>query len=294
MKNPKRHVTKWGPGWISSDCKSFAITRNFSISDIETYSVLYDDCASPWILCHHKHSPDPPAHFFENFGRIPVHARSYVRGAVIAPDPKTPGAYNGGDFIAVFTVQNAFKHQLGTFETLLHETGHSLDHHAYKPNGAQLSQTKEWTDAVTADAKVSDTYGASTLAENVAQMTVIAAYDVNVPGHFQKIEPKWRDIQNTLALMRKTQTDAGDLLIPSGMCTRRIENPKPLPIKRKVRRRSQLDVEADSDDELDLVESDTVLGGGPSRRSEMPDVSLAEGLEVIPPSKHGIEYRCEH
>ena len=67
-----------------------------------------------------------------------------------------------------------------------------------------------------------------------------------------------------------------------------------MPKDGKATRRSQVAVEADSDGELNLVEPDIFVGGGPSRRSEMPDVSLAEGLEIIPPSSIRTEYRCEH
>lgn len=293
MRVPQRHVEKWKPGWIPSDCKSIAERQNYSVADIETYSVKYDDCASPWILCHHKHSPDPLGNFFDNFGRIPVKARSYVRGVIAFPVPKEPFGFNSGDFIAVFNVQNAFEHQIGGFNVLMHETGHSLDSHAFKVPGGRLSKTAEWAKAVKADAKVSDGYAATTMAEDVAQMTVITAYDLNVPGGFKKIEPKWKDIQNTLALMKKQQHDRGDLLVPGGRCTARMENHPPVQIGGKKVQRRQGAVDDDLDDEQDLVESD-FIGGGPSRRSEMPDVSLAEGLEIIPPLSNPIEHGCEH
>lgn len=292
MKVTPWKATKWGPGWILSDCKSLAKRQNYSVDEIDTYNVKYDDCASPWILCHHRKSPDPLPNFFDNFGRIPVKARSHVRGAIAFPVPKGSWAFNMADFISVFNVQNAMEHQMGGFNVLMHETGHSLDH-VYKVAGGQLSKTKEWMDALTADAKVSDGYAATTTAEDVAQMTVITTYDLNVPGHFKKMEPKWKDIKNTLALMTKEQHDAGDLLIPGGTCTARMKNSLPVQIAGKRLQRRQGDVADDSDDELDLIELD-VIGGGPSRRSEIPDVSLAEGLEVIPPSSHGIEYKCEH
>ena len=231
-KGPKRQAKKWNDAWISSDCKTLAETHNFSVSDIETYNVHYDDCDQPWILCHHKNSPDPIEHFFENFGKIPVRARSYVREAISVPDAKVPGGFNLRDFIAVFNVQNAVEHQWSSFETLLHETGHSLDHHAYIANNQDLSKSKEWADALRADAKVSDTYGASRLGENVAQMAVISAFDLNVPGQLKSVEPKWKDIQHTLDLIRKKQHDAGDLLVPGGNCTMRFQN-KPAGAERR-------------------------------------------------------------
>ena len=300
MPSVPRHVTKWAPDWILHECKQFAQRENFSAEDIETYNVKYDDCAMPWILCRHKNSPDPPRHFFENFGRIPVRARSYVRGAISFPAPLSGSGYNSNDMIAVFTKDDFDHHNLGSFEVLLHETGHSLDSHAFdtiagrKVVGAQLSQTKEWLDSVRANAKVSDTYGATTMAENVAQMTVISAYDLNVPGQFKSVQPDWKDIRHTLELMRREQHNNGDLLIPGGTCKRRLANSPPVPVKGKATRRSQVDVEAGSDDESDLIEPNILLGGGPSRRSEMPDVSLAEGLEVIPPSTIRAERMCKH
>lgn len=72
-----------------------------------------------------------------------------------------------------------------------------------------------------------------------------------------------------------------------------MENHPPVQIGGKKVQRRQGAVDDDLDDEQDLVESD-FIGGGPSRRSEMPDVSLAEGLEIIPPLSNPIEHGCEH
>ena len=44
-----KETVTWPPGWILEDCKKYAEMRNFSVEDIETIEVLYDDCASPWV-----------------------------------------------------------------------------------------------------------------------------------------------------------------------------------------------------------------------------------------------------
>ena len=49
---PKVAIKKtetWNPGWIFEDCKKAADRHNFSVEDIETTTVHYDDCASPWV-----------------------------------------------------------------------------------------------------------------------------------------------------------------------------------------------------------------------------------------------------
>ena len=44
-----KETVTWSPGWIFPDCKNFADIYNFSVADIETIEVYYDDCDSPWV-----------------------------------------------------------------------------------------------------------------------------------------------------------------------------------------------------------------------------------------------------
>lgn len=114
-----------------------------------------------------------------------------------------------------------------------------------------------------------DGYAQKSLGEDVAQSTVIATYDLNVPGGFRGLERVgWRAIWNQVGLVRKMQAEAGDVLVTGGRCTQRAVNSMP--------------VRVDG-------------GGRVGRRGEevgRPDVSLAEGLEVIPATKFSTKGAC--
>ena len=253
-------LEKWEPGWILEDCKRITDTANRSAADVETFNVHYEDCSSPWILCRHKNSPDPLGHFIYNFGRIPVRARSHIKGAISLPDTQQTHAYNDADFLALFQLQDAFHHVWSNLSVFIHETGHSLDGHAFNPDG-HLPSSANWHYQYEQDLAVPDSYAASDWKENVVQNTVIAAYDLNVPGGFPSIELGWKRIEHQVSTLKKAQKEAGDVLIPGGMCTYRIPNSQPVWIGSKTKQ-------------------------GPSRRAaltEMPNVDLAQGLAVIVP-----------
>ena len=298
------HITKWAPGWIPTDCKRIAEKANNSASDIETFDVHFDDCSSPWILCRHTASPDPLVNFIENFGRIPVRARSHVKGAISLPET-TAGqnhAYNDNGYIASFSRLDASHRDRSSLTMFIHETGHSLDAGAFLDS--PLSSHEKWDMEYNHDSKVVDSYAASNFLEDVAQNVVIAIYDLVVPGGFAKVNKGWKGIQHQLALVKREQRDAGNLLVPGGRCTKRLKNSKPVQIgskkDRKTAKRGQpLPPNVDLGDELDIIEPTTYFTSGPSRRAaiaeEIPSVDLADHLEVIVPrSEFSTEHICEH
>ncbi|CAF9937945.1 MAG: hypothetical protein HETSPECPRED_000720, partial [Heterodermia speciosa] len=219
--------TKWAPGWIPQACQQIAAHENHSASTIETYNVHYADCASPWILCRHVDDPDPIDDFFATFGRIPVKARSHVRGAISLPHPTQNSAYNSNNTIQFANFHDpkqgssAFKANVNVF---IHETGHSLDAGAFSGT-TSLARSTAWGDALRRDSHVPDGYAQKSLGEDVAQSTVIATYDLNVPGGFRGLERVgWRAIWNQVGLVRKMQAEAGDVLVTGGRCTQRAVN----------------------------------------------------------------------
>lgn len=288
----------WAPGWILSDCKRIAEKANLSASTIETFNVFYDDCSSPWILCRHNASPDPLDHFFSNFGRIPVRARSHVKGAISLPDPKLDHAYNADNYIAIFSQQDALHHTWSNLNVFIHETGHSLDLGGAFAHGV-LSSSDSWATEYAHDSHVPDSYAGKNALEDVAQNTVVAAYDLNVPGGFASVEPQWQSIEHQFAMVKKEQSDAGDLLKPGGMCTRRLENSPPVQIpvsgagKGARRRRRQLRPNVELDEKLEVIEP-SHFSTGPERRAAMPDVALDDGLAVIEAREFSTEAACEH
>ncbi|KAL9599104.1 MAG: hypothetical protein Q9219_004062 [cf. Caloplaca sp. 3 TL-2023] len=247
------HYDVWEPGWIPKDCRDITIEAGFNPADITTYNIHYDDCNMAWVVCFHRDSPSSLDDMIDLFGRVPVGARQFVRHVIALPD--TFGhAFNSEGNLAMFNIQG------GTLSVYLHETGHSLDlYQAY--NQGQLSTAQNWIDNYNQDPNVPDPYAQSNMIEDVAQNTVIAAYNVQVPGGYGGIEPRANDVFHQYATVQTWQRESGDLLVPGGSCWRRMDN-------------------------SETVAVDTGAGmlrrGVRVARGVKPDTSLGEGIQVIP------------
>ena len=172
---------------------------------------------------------------------------------------------------------------------MMHEVGHSLDAHAYP--GSSLSCSPKWQAAYDQDSKVPDNYARTNFVEDVAQNTVIAAYDLNVPnGGLGTIQQDWHSIHNQYELVKKEQAAAGDLLKPGGKCTQRLNNSQPVKMskaRRAVVRSGVLPLNIDVHEEMAVVKRRSVPSESWARKITViegkPDVNLAKGLEVIEP-----------
>ncbi|CAL8576762.1 hypothetical protein XPA_002627 [Xanthoria parietina] len=254
MPSIGHHVDPWSEDWMPKFCleQSKSEDDGFNPADIKTYNIHYDDCETAWVVCVHKNSLMKIETLADLFGRVPAGSRSYIRHIISVP-AKGGNAWNAGDNIRL--------NQIGAdgFEVLLHETGHSLDAHAYDE---PLSPSDNWKLKTSRDRAVPDNYAGSSPAEDVAQSTVIAAYNINVPGGFPGIEPRWVEVRNQYETVQTVQREqAPSILKPGGRCFKRLENSETVRVptgKRLLRGR-----------------------WAPWRRSQMPDISLAKGLEVI-------------
>ncbi|KAF6217414.1 hypothetical protein HO133_006930 [Letharia lupina] len=215
----KSSYKKWTPGWIPSDCKTMTVNANLSVAHVETFSVQYEDVGTsvnvafseisnqcpndPWLLCRHIDSPDPLENMIDLFGRVPVRARQWVRHIVNLPDPTNfTSAYNWAGNIAMF---ESINRDLTLF---IHETGHSLDLLGAYPDNP-LSTSRHWHAQYAKDSHVPDPYSQSNIYEDLAQNTVVAAYDLNVPGGIGVVEPKWRDVLHQFDTIEVEQRKAG-------------------------------------------------------------------------------------
>ena len=180
---------------------------------------------------------------------------------------------------------------------LLHETGHILDWTAYG-NSSILSNTREYQKEYAKDTKVADDYAASNFRENLAQNTVLATYDLVVPGGFQSVTKDWQSVQHQLEIMKRKQKEAGDILVPQGKCGQRRKNKLPvrirLPHGKNITRRDL--------PELSTVHSTGELQpryfpSGPSRRAYMaetlPNVDFLEDSKITTRSEVDTEHICE-
>ncbi|KAI4252382.1 MAG: hypothetical protein LQ352_004318 [Teloschistes flavicans] len=260
----------WGNnGWIPQECKTAAEQAQHSAFDINTYEVHYDDCQQSWVMCFHKDLDGEKDRIIDLVSRLPVRSREYVKHIILLPDTGVH-AYNDQGNLVVFDTTSS---SVG-FEVFLHETGHSLDlQHAYV-DGAQLSTSQNWLDNYNQDPKVPDPYSATDALEDVAQNTVVAAYNVQVPGSFSALEPGWQDIFHQYATVQTWQRDAGNLLVPGGGdCRSRLPN-------------------------SETVRQDGSSGGSKkmmarAKLAKKPDTSLSDDLVALPVNKVSTKNNCK-
>lgn len=146
----------------------------------------------------------------------------------------------------------------GDLTVFIHETGHSLDLLGAYPDNP-LSSSNDWLESYAQDSHVPDPYSQTNQLENVAQHTVVAAYDLNVPGGIQGVEPKWHGIRNQLRTVEEEQAVNEEFLLRGGVCNWRLENSKAVRVNGQSNNRAARGL------------------------AEPPDVGLSDSVNVIEP-----------
>ena len=172
-------------------------------------------------------------------------------------------AYNWAGNIAMFDRIN------GDLTVFIHETGHSLDLLGAYPD-KPLSNSTRWLAQYARDSHVPDPYSQTNQREDVAQNTVVAAYDLNVRGGFGVVEPGWDKVFHQFDTIKLEQMKAGGtLLVRGGLCGKRLQNSEAVKVEgsSRIRARGQ---------------------GGP------PDVGLSDGVDVIEAVGFDTREDCKH
>ncbi|KAI4192277.1 MAG: hypothetical protein LQ350_008677 [Teloschistes chrysophthalmus] len=256
---PSSSVDAWGPGWIPQHCRDWVKYGGYDEKDITTYNIHYSDCEQPWVVCQHKDTKLSLNTMVDLFGKLPVLVRSHVKHVVNLPTKTNGYAFSQDGSIALFGIDD------DGIAVFIHEAGHCIDLNGGYA-GRILSSSQDWDDAINADSNVPDPYSGTNMVEDVAQNTVLAVYDVVVPGGYGVLEPNWRNVYHQYGTLKQWADDSGKLLQPEGQCRWRSAN------------------------------SETVAANGSGagkRRMRMareqlmgkPDVSLKEGIEELP-TKH--------
>lgn len=189
------------------------------------------------------------------------HGRSFTH-VLTVPGDSEAGANTDGDIV----FENLSSDDVAT---IIHEVGHSLDKFAYDE---QLSFSSDWVDKTSKDKSVPNTYAGSSAIEDVAESSIVATYNMLVPGGFPKIESRWVEVRNQYETVQTWQREkANTVMRPGGSCRKRFKN--------------SATVERPSTKRL--------LRGrwAPWRRSPKPDTTLPKGIEVIQPG-HFESGRC--
>ena len=251
--------SEWFDEYIPQFCLDVSKSdeNGFNPADMKSYDIRYDDCEAAWVVCNHKDSGVSIEKLADIIGRIPVGSRSYMRHLLALPgNGKGNGGYNDNDDIVFFGLGD------NLLPALIHEVGHSLDAHAYDE---VLSESEDWKNKVSLDSAVPNDYAKTNPAEDVAESSIIATYNIVVPGGYPGIEPRWEDVRNQYETVQTWQREkAARIMKPGGRCQDRRQNSEAVATptgKRLLRGR-----------------------WAPWRRSEKPDTSLPEGLGVIKPA----------
>lgn len=186
------------------------------------------------------------------FGKMPIQMRQWIRHVVDVPADGGWAFETDGTITFIRPIE-------GMMTTMVHETGHSLDlSGAY--NMPSISDNDNWWDNYNQDPNVPDPYAQSNMIEDVAQTTVVAVFNENVPGKFESVQPNWRNIFHQYATIITQARNAGhgnSIIVPgeNQQCTHRMPASKPVPKSGSAKARAALGV--------------------------MPDVSLKSGVKVI-------------
>ncbi|CAD6593759.1 MAG: hypothetical protein ASARMPREDX12_007620 [Alectoria sarmentosa] len=156
----------------------------------------------------------------------------------------------------------------GDLTVFIHEAGHSLDLPGAYPD-KPLSNSTRWLAQYAYDSHVPDPYSQTNQREEVAQNTVVAAYDLNVRGGFGVVEPGWDKVFHQFDTIKLEQMKAGSLLVRGGLCGKRLQNSEAVKVEgsSRIRARGQ---------------------GG------RPDVGLSDGVDVIDSVVFDTREDCKH
>lgn len=227
LEAPGWKFNEWFPGSIPATCATQLVAHHkLSVTDITVDNVTYSDCSVPWILCRHKDSPNPITTIVENFGRVPVGMRQHVRHVMTMR--------NREKHLLAYHIKGSIVFMNGNddrVDVIMHETGHALDFHGgFNESKRAFSISPKWKDAVAEDTMVPTRYAASNLQEDLAETTVLAVYDANVPGGLQGVLEEWEraPVQTQYTTLRE---QLGDKMKSGGRCTTRLIDSAVVPSK---------------------------------------------------------------
>ena len=162
-----------------------------------------------------------------------------------------------------------FDRNNGDLTVFIHETAHSLDLlGAYTGTNDFFFDSDTWLNNYAKDSHVPDFYSQTNQLENLAQNTVVAAYDLNVPGGFSEVQPKWQGLRHQLSTIVTEQKEKGDLLIRAGLCTKRLANSKV--VLKKAHSRNKV-----------------------RQLEEPPNVGLSDSVDIIEPVDFDTKEACK-
>jgi hypothetical protein len=207
-----------------------AIQQNLSPYDIIPFNIEYEDCpGQPWVFCRHKDAPISEITIIDQFGRLPVRMRQYMRHMLFIPGPNFGGS--NGD--------NTLIRGQGLITLFIHEIAANLGSHAFPPQYLPFPSSQVWNDALNQDTAVLDTEAQLNPTESYLQAMVVALFDKVVPGGIGSVEPNRQAVYYQYATI---QGYIGNVIIPGGTCSSsiRLTNSAAVPMSGSSRFRRNL------------------------------------------------------
>ncbi|KAH7263755.1 hypothetical protein BKA59DRAFT_449949 [Fusarium tricinctum] len=215
LKSTPHNRDQWGWGWLPARCKAIADQQGLNAYDIDVYNVHYNDCNQAWVMCRHHLSPLSIDTMAENFGRIPVRMRNFVRVQFALPQKDSSfGGATFSDLGDILWYGDVSK----TLRFWIHEAGHAIDRNINPGSNDDYSRSSAWLNEYNKDGFICDDYAKNNAAENFAQEVIVALFDKVVPNGLGSVSPNWNSIFHQYATV---QSKLGDILIPGGTCNRK-------------------------------------------------------------------------
>ncbi|KAK7991687.1 hypothetical protein PG988_000481 [Apiospora saccharicola] len=189
----------WASGWIPKPCRDAAVKHGFNPWEMEVYSVKYTDCDEPWTICRHYKDDSSIAKMVEGVPAIQLLYGWFVESV------------------------------------LSHEISHILDPQVVKEHhgkNGRFSDGDWWKGNYSLDAATVSAYALSDWAENFAEASIPAVYNLAVPGGIANVTVDAQLVSHVVS----TYTNAvGDIIKPRSKpkCTKRWPNHRVVPVDDK-------------------------------------------------------------
>ncbi|KAK8053994.1 hypothetical protein PG996_013295 [Apiospora saccharicola] len=229
----------WASGWIPKPCRDAAVKHGFNPWEMEVYSVKYTDCDEPWTICRHYKDDSSIAKMVE----VNLWQHSHRHAGICCHPDHASRPWGAAGLTYMSEGVPAIQLLYGWFveSVLSHEISHILDPQVVKEHhgkNGRFSDGDWWKGNYSLDAATVSAYALSDWAENFAEASISAVYNLAVPGGIANVtvDAELLTCANQVSHVVSTYTNAvGDIIKPRSKpkCTKRWPNHRVVPVDDK-------------------------------------------------------------
>ncbi|KAH7174699.1 uncharacterized protein B0J16DRAFT_404456 [Fusarium flagelliforme] len=221
-KTPHK-IKTWPWGQMPKTCMSQTERLKLDPYEMKVHEILYEDCPRPWYVCRHETAEMSIEAIAENFGRLPVGLRDFVRYQ-FATAPRNGAA--GGTVILPRGDVTYWGNLTDYQSTFVHEAVHAAEYYrGYEKHGGLYAESKHWMDEYNKDDWRSDDKSAKSSVEAFAQMGILALIDKHLPAGLTIFEPNFKLLSHQHNALLNL---IGDTLDFGTTCNRREPDDEPI------------------------------------------------------------------